>query len=168
MKFLSLISRNETFERQRTDFQRAGDIPQKSFLRSGATFVRIGQFIGQSLDGVKSDWQQGRGKKYAIFVRAFARVFRAAACDTHVRHRDLHYWSAANIVGPVVPWSLAGTLAPLPLVPGRIASRATLPLSRSRRGWRLETTISSSRRLSPSAPLLVKDLRERRSCEIGM
>lgn len=41
--------------------------------------------------------------------------------------------------------SLAGTLTPPPLVPGRIASRATLPLSRSR-GWRLETTISSSRR----------------------
>lgn len=97
---------------------------QRSFLESGRVWTD------------KSDWQQERREKYAIFV---ARVFRAAACDTHVRHRDLHYWSVANIVGPVYCES-SRTLPPLPLVPGRIASRATLPLSRSR-GWRLETTI---------------------------
>ena len=47
----------------------------------------------------KSAWQPR--EKYAVFARCdwFA-CFELAACDTHVRRRDLHYWPAANIVAP--------------------------------------------------------------------
>lgn len=99
----------------------------------------------------ESDSSLGRvrtGKKRLTTGEGKIRDFRWDVCSRVssgcMRHARPTSWFTL-LVGCQHCWAGESSLTPLPLVPARIASRATLPLSRSR-AWRLETTISSSRR----------------------